>query len=519
MLTAQALLERGYFPKELPPSFTTAGFGARVVAGAATVRHLFRKDARPTRLCLHTISRFGTFRRVLGIPHPISHYRLCETVADNWAALAAHIARSTLSKSQPQPLPAPGRAVGAIDRASASDRIADRARTRFLVLADINRFYGSIYTHSIPWALHTKAVAKMKRSPGQLPGNMLDKQIRDAQDGQTIGVPVGPDTSLIVAECVLSAVDVALATATPSLRGSRYSDDYELTFTTREEAERCVERLQKELGHYELAINLTKTSIRELPLPVEDRWLQMLRRFRIRGTKSGEHGDLVAYFDLLHRLATERPNAPVRAYAIGRIKRGPKHTSNWPLMQNLLCQAIVAEPALCREALGVIVRAEDDRSWSVDKPPLEEVLNGLVIRRALLGNGNEVAWALWAIIRFGLKVSADAANVLKSVDDSFVALLALDAKSRGLVPGGLDTTLWNSYMTLDDLYGEQWLLSYEARLKGWLPSATGRDHVGADPVFGWLKSAGVEFYNSGRVPLAPIGAPRSSGRLTRSMAI
>ena len=43
-------------------------------------------------------------------------------------------------------------------------RHAIRALSPMIVRADISQFYGSLYTHSLPWALHTKAVAKASSS-------------------------------------------------------------------------------------------------------------------------------------------------------------------------------------------------------------------------------------------------------------------------------------------------------------------------------------------------------------------
>jgi hypothetical protein len=45
-----------------------------------------------------------------------------------------------------------------------------------------------------------------------------------------------------------------------------------------------------------------------------------------------------------------------------------------------------------------------------------------------------------------------------------------------------------------DLRGEEWLLSYEANVQGWLGTVGGGDHVTADPEFGYLKASGVRFY-------------------------
>jgi glycosyltransferase A (GT-A) superfamily protein (DUF2064 family) len=78
-----------------------------------------------------------------------------------------------------------------------------RSTSRYILQADINRFYPSVYTHSIPWAIHTKAVAKSNRGDGYI-GNRIDRLVRNGQDGQTMGIPIGPDTSLLIAEILLT---------------------------------------------------------------------------------------------------------------------------------------------------------------------------------------------------------------------------------------------------------------------------------------------------------------------------
>jgi hypothetical protein len=127
---------------------------------------------------------------------------------------------------------------------------------------------------------------------------------------------------------------------------------------------------------------------------------------------------------------------------------------------------------------------------------INEVLNHIVINACPLGYTNETAWSLWGLIHWNLKIDLEAATVISKTSDTVIALLALDAQRRGLIPNGLDLTLWESFMTTDDLYGKQWLLSYEANKKGWLPSyGTSADHVMAESNFNFLKSNDVSFYN------------------------
>ena len=61
----------------------------------------------------------------------------------------------------------------------------------YLIESDITDCYGAIYTHSIAWALHTKAEAKKteNRENKALLGNIIDSHIQDMRHGQTNGIP------------------------------------------------------------------------------------------------------------------------------------------------------------------------------------------------------------------------------------------------------------------------------------------------------------------------------------------
>ncbi len=86
------------------------------------------------------------------------------------------------------------------------------------------------------------------------------------------------------------------------------------------------------------------------------------------------------------------------------------------------------------------------------------------------------------------------------MEDPFVALLTLHARELGLI-GSTDLNLdkWCASMTLDGLRDSQWLLSYEANVKGWLKSVNGADHVLSDDRFAFLKKNEVSFYDRDKV--------------------
>jgi hypothetical protein len=155
---------------------------------------------------------------------------------------------------------------------------------------------------------------------------------------------------------------------------------------------------------------------------------------------------------------------------------------------------MLAEPGTSSIVLERLA-AHAAKGIPVDRGELGDVLNGQIVEHAPLGHSNEVAWALWGALIFDIPIARSAAIALSDVEDSVVALLALHLKSRGLVHASLNTTLWQSFLTTEELFGEQWLLCYEASVKGWLTSPLGTDHIGADARFTWLRDLGVEFYD------------------------
>lgn len=491
------LLAKGYFPNELPPPFTTMNFAELLAANQAQLPQQFANPDHSGKISPHNRPRVGSLRRTLGLPNPIHQYRLSAEIAAHWKVLESHFKKSKISLSRPV------RKIGT-DRGLPSRypmsvlpirRAAGRAIARYVVTTDITRFYHSIYTHSIPWALHTKAVAKKRKNDDRLLGNRLDKYIRAGQDFQTVGVPIGPDTSLIIAETVLCSIDSGLAPALVR-NGFRYIDDYELGFYTLSQAEDALCVLEEKLGQYELALNPKKTKIVELPDLLDEAWVSELRALIVSdGAKpKAQEASLLRYFDRSFELSKTNPDAHVLNYAIQRISSVLIAKRNWKLYENLMLQCILAEPGTLRFAFAQLTRY-GQMGYTVDRGKIARVANALIEIHSRQGHGSEVAWAVWAAIYFDVHITKTNAKRLGKMDDSVVALLALDARAKRVIDRAVDFPLWESSMTTDGLYDKHWLLAYEANVKGWLPSVGRGDHVRRDAGFNYLKRNGVHFYD------------------------
>lgn len=496
MTTTQDILERGYFPKELPPPFSTSSF-AKAHSSLATTK---AKDS----LCLrYSYSKYSAVRRTLSIPNPAHVRALAETVAQNWPAISSHCSKSTLSRTLPK-VDTERALVGShsLDTLPAA-RAEIRTGARYVLQADVANFYGSLYTHAIPWAFHTKAVAKADRSATKsksggppLFGNLLDEASRNIQSGQTIGIPIGPDTSFTIAEAVLCEVDAAIsARIGANVPGFRYVDDYEFACASLAEAEQCRAVVQDALLDFELQLNPRKTRILELPDSLDTAWVHDLAAFELGSHKKAVlESQILRYFSRAFELVRSNPGEPVLKYAVRRLSE-VDFTLVRTLLQRLLFQAATVDPGTLHTALYV---AYKDRQLSgedaVDTATLARALSSIIQRHAPLQHGGDVAWALWGAIVFKISLGDPVVEALERLMDPVATLMALHAEQDGRLSRTLTRTQWTALATPAELFDCRWMLNYEGVGKGWLTPAAG-DPALSDPFFADARGKAVSFYD------------------------
>jgi len=131
--------------------------------------------------------------------------------------------------------------------------------------ADITDCYGSIYTHSIAWALHGKEIAKKNRRDEALIGNTIDWHIQDMRHGQTNGIPQGSVLMDFIAEMVLGFADLELnekleRSGITEYRILRYRDDYRVFVNNPQIGEAVLKALTEVLIGLGLKLNTSKTT-------------------------------------------------------------------------------------------------------------------------------------------------------------------------------------------------------------------------------------------------------------------
>lgn len=139
---------------------------------------------------------------------------------------------------------------------------------RYMFVTDITNCYGSIYTHTIAWALMGKDIAKKKKGKTGLLGNMIDTYMQGMQYGQTNGIPQGSVLFDFIAEIVLGYADSQVS-ETLARKGItdykilRYRDDYRIFCNKKEELEEIAFLLHDVLANLNLQLNAKKTMLTE----------------------------------------------------------------------------------------------------------------------------------------------------------------------------------------------------------------------------------------------------------------
>jgi len=139
----------------------------------------------------------------------------------------------------------------------------------YIYHTDIVDCYGSIYTHSIPWALHSKKVSKHKRRDRDFNkdyiGGMIDFHIQSMSNGQTNGIPQGSVLMDLIAEIVLSYADLCLSIRLKHISKKdfyilRYRDDYRIFVNNPQIADEIIKILTEVLIDLGLKLNSNKTT-------------------------------------------------------------------------------------------------------------------------------------------------------------------------------------------------------------------------------------------------------------------
>lgn len=497
MNRTEALLSRGYFPSQLPPAFTTDQLAAQF----ATLQSGWRINVAGVKspACkpeLFSVARVGHQRRITSITNPIPQTFLTTFVARHWADFLRHYRKSQLSASRPRFLRDGGRAACIPSMQRLHERkVLASAGYRYMLRTDVSRFFPTVYTHSVPWALHTKQAAKEHRRilTAEYFGNLIDQALRQGQDEQTMGLPIGPDTSHIIAEAISIAVDILLKNSLGAWpAGFRYVDDYFLFFPTMEKAEAALAALSKALKEFELQINFEKTHICPVSEIVDDYWTHQLRSFHIDKDVRKQKSNIHHFFELAKNLAAKNVDENVMMYALKRASSILIKPANWEVFEAHVCHIALSHPNTL-QTIAQIFATYKHYSYKLNTRRIQRTLNALITEHAPLGHHSEVAWSLWMCKELDVKLEQASVDLVAGMQSSVCALILMDLSVSGKLDAAPEEAFWRSIDVEESLHEELWLMCYEAGMRGW--GGFNENQIVANEHFSVLRDLNINFYD------------------------
>lgn len=494
------LLRRGYLPENLPPTFTTDALGA-YLAGKRTWYSQSRDSA--VRAAIYNASKRGMTRRVFSFVHPETAHDLAEFIATRETELTQFFQRTQFSLSAPRVTPDGERAVEIATHSELEEaRLSKLAQYRFVAKTDISRFYHSIYTHSIPWAFHGKAASKADRraNSANLFMNRLDLILRAGQDGQTIGIPVGPDASRYIAEVICTAIDREFVSrgGADDCAVLRHVDDVWIGADSHAKAEAALWKYREAIRAFELDINESKTRIYSESFRFSDSWptdVASRIEFALDSPQRRVSERLRAALEHAFSLTSAASDDGILKYTLRYLDKSTLPAGQWEVVEPFLKRAAVHYGHTVDYVARIIVwrhlarRDLDTSAWAA-------ILVGLVDRHGRLGNDGEVCWALYAVQRLGVTIPIDIAlEVVKNCGAmSIVALLS--AAHAGLIDQAIFGATENVIMG-EGASGPYWPVFLEWRVRHW---PEGVFLLPNNALVEELAAQNISIFDAGRLP-------------------
>lgn len=499
------LVRTAYLPDELPP-IVTAKYFARYCESAYHTLGGNGLSLKPQSTSYATFSapRTSRSRRLLALVHPLGQLRLSLEITNHRTQIAKAIGRSRMSVYRLGSNQSKERAFEGLDFQAWNDRSKKLlAESAYILKADISRFFYTTYTHSIPWAVLGKEQVKIwleKKSTRKKIfdhwSGKLDTALQGCQSRETFGIPVGPDTSRLIAEVLLSGVetDSRLSTRTQGRPALRLLDDFLVGFDTQREAEEALSILRHILWQYNLQLNDEKTTATESRTQHEDPWKLEIARSNILSLDSRSQRREVqrALEQALFLSQRTESDAPANLIC-HQLKRIPKGSPNFELVLDSMLRLGRDFPYCVPTVAAYLINNQSALRAETTLGGLAAWLKSMLRQHLTRGHHLEASWCLLvaAALRIHLN-EEDLAPIDELLTPVIFCLLALMQK-QGLLEKPLQSLGWRSHFRARGPASEYWLPLYEATLRGWTTDRRIIGEVRAIPLFDDMLNKGVTF--------------------------
>ena len=485
------LIATAYFPKEIPPVLTTKSFSDfchREYAKLEPERERLRK--LNTTFETYTVPRTVEGRRNLAIVNPLAQLGLSLFLTINKKNIINIIDKNKSTLYSVKSDKSNKKAFSGLqfqDREEADRKIL--SVSKYVLKADISRFFYTIYTHSLSWAVLGKESAKELFATDRQAlmahwSSRIDMSLQACQSRETFGIPVGPDTSRIIAELILAAVENDVyANAIEGRPSSRLLDDFLIGFDTEEEAYKALGALRRALWKYNLQLNEDKTHVDRSKSIRRERWKLEFERVSISSESSESQAkDIDFLIELTLHLCHEAGTDAPASWATRRITDQDIFLENIIMVLDSLFRLARDFPSCLHHVSAFLI---NHRSICIHPKYRLKIIHWLTetLRTQIgLDHHNEVAWCLLigGFMRYEFK-KEDLPPFGATPNAVIFAIMGL-MREKGLLSFSLDNWKWRSSAKSSGIFSENWLPMYESVRRGWTKDKTIIGAVTSDPI-------------------------------------
>ncbi len=402
------LLDFGFFPENISKIFSSEKFGRWV-----RLNGINQYKGRAFSNVTFRITRNNNAPRILHIPHPIAYYRLCTEIKKNWQEISKSIGEVDDYSERSMIIPKPNNLNHRLVSMLSYDRNKDEKflvldksyEAKYFVHADIANCYPSIYSHSVSWALVGKKEAKLNITDKTKWYNKLDEAVRAVQRNETVGIPIGPDTSSVISELILSQIDKKLT----NYNYFRFIDDYKCYCSSKEEVDSFIRDLSKVLEYFHLRLNPKKTEIIELPKPIEENWVRELKAFSNRFLDNdilsiGDLNTLSEFMDLAIHISRNNPSESSLKYC-AKILSKKKFLGNdiYTFFIMYLSRMCFIQPYFI-DIFDIVL--ENNPPTKKNLELIAREINSIMKEHLVYSRSDVALWGVHLSIKYGLKIKS-----------------------------------------------------------------------------------------------------------------
>ncbi|KRA79744.1 hypothetical protein ASD76_17140 [Altererythrobacter sp. Root672] len=330
----------------------------------------------------------------------------------------------------------------------------------------------------------------------------MDFAVRQAQDRQTIGIPVGPDSSRVISEIILSAVDREFIrrSGPKGVTYRRHVDDYWIGGASVEECEKHLQVLRQALREYELDINELKTRIVNTSVVFGESWaFEVAEELgQVFPSYGQPRGDQVATLGKVLERARSTNDDGIIRHTIRKLDERHSWSANWKVLEHFLAQCAVQYPHSF-DYVARVVAWRRRKGLAINATLWAEVTREVAGQSSTLGRDSEALWSLWLMKELNLKINKAMSSQMIRTNSPIVSAFLAHMHATGLTTDRqIRADLWNS-VEGNHFTGSFWPLTLELMTLGYAkPSAL--DDGGGDDTVKKLHMNGGTLFDWGAAP-------------------